>query len=730
MAPPPMQMQKLGGRYQLVIRGADDLAHIAVLDEAAWAATSAPIESLTCDPAFLRYLDTDSNRRIRSDEMRAAQAWLFRMLRGRSHLAERTLVLNLDDIDTSHADGQAVRAAAERILSNIGQGEATTISLAQVRNRQQILASATANGDGVIPPEAVPDEDLSRFIRDILVTVGGAPDASGLQGVTEDALRRFLGDAQAYREWHARGESPAILTWGEDTAAVQIAVAAIAERLDHYFALCALVRFDATNSERTARIPAANVSDAASLRETLQGAPLAIPTPKCCLNLRDAINPVYRAALDAFTATVLARMEPAGSTESVLTAEAWETIKSRLQPYEAWQAERPGGAIERLGLDALCRYLEGDLPGRLRRLIEEDKRAAAELEQIQNVEKLVLFQRWFLDLANNFVAFPSLYDPYEQSLVELGTLVLDGRHFHLAVRVMDRKTHKRIAQESQICLLYVEIAGRSPGESFEIAAAVTAGTTKTLWPGKRGVFFTPDGKEFDALVVDVLENPVGLWEAFKEPFKRLAEFAGKQAERFTTSRYTDIEKQIDQSVTQAGKTISTQIQQGPASGAPAPTAQTSASSTRDLLMGGSVAVAALGGTFALILQTIKTVNLLQVLYVLLALILVVAVPTLLVATVKLRRRNLATLLEACGWAMNGQLKLTRRLGPLFTRVPPLPREARCQQMDLATIFAERLARLTAERGRLADGLLWGLLALMALGAALIWIPGVRDLFGL
>ena len=41
-----------GNSYQLRIQDAQDLEKIQVLDEAHWAATSVPINSLNCDSAF------------------------------------------------------------------------------------------------------------------------------------------------------------------------------------------------------------------------------------------------------------------------------------------------------------------------------------------------------------------------------------------------------------------------------------------------------------------------------------------------------------------------------------------------------------------------------------------------------------------------------------------------------------------------------------------------------
>lgn len=70
-----------GGSYQLRIENAEDLEKIQALDEALWAATSIPIDSFNCDRKFTSYVDTDQNGRIRTDELRAAQAWLFRMLK-------------------------------------------------------------------------------------------------------------------------------------------------------------------------------------------------------------------------------------------------------------------------------------------------------------------------------------------------------------------------------------------------------------------------------------------------------------------------------------------------------------------------------------------------------------------------------------------------------------------------------------------------------------------------
>ena len=159
----------------------------------------------------------------------------------------------------------------------------------------------------------------------------------------------------------------------------------------------------------------------------------------------------------------------------------------------------------------------------------------------------------------------NIYDPECRSLFEMGKLVIDGREMTFTIKVQNREAHKEIARDSFIYLMYLEITGRrdkaplpnlgqgplpgsrqslSPkqGSSFEIVAAVTAGSVGRLRIGKRGVFFTTDGKEWDAQVVDIVKNPISLWESVKEPFQQFTGFIKKQVDKFTQSRKNKVEE--------------------------------------------------------------------------------------------------------------------------------------------------------------------------------------------
>jgi hypothetical protein len=70
----------------------------------------------------------------------------------------------------------------------------------------------------------------------------------------------------------------------------------------------------------------------------------------------------------------------------------------------------------------------------------------------------------------------------------------------------------------------------------------------------------------------------------------------------------------------------------------------------------------------------------------LAIILAISGPSMLLAWLKLRKRNLGPILDANGWAVNARAKINVPFGASLTRVAVLPPGA---QRDLADPFAEK-----------------------------------------
>jgi Flp pilus assembly pilin Flp len=92
-----------------------------------------------------------------------------------------------------------------------------------------------------------------------------------------------------------------------------------------------------------------------------------------------------------------------------------------------------------------------------------------------------------------------------------------------------------------------------------------------------------------------------------------------------------------------------------------------------MLLGGGLAIAALGSALAYITKTLANTNPLAILVGVLVAVLLVMIPISLVAYIKLRKRELSAILEGSGWAINARMRLTRKQGRGFTERPSYPK---------------------------------------------------------
>jgi len=601
-------------------------------------------------------------------------------------VVEKKDVLKLDDIDINHPEGLKLRAAAELILKNLGSEDKEQIRLDQVRNVQGIITSAANNGDGVITPELAKDPETAEFINTVITAVGSQTDAGGKEGITEAKLQQFLSEAQKCLQWQAqavmpdRSENKDILPWSKDTAEAYQLIQVLDEKIEQYFAQCAIVGFDKKTAAymglRDKELEDINFRDKSVIEEKLKDAPLGLFDPDCVLHLDNTVNPFYKDKLNELQSKVLKRSMDRNFKK--ISLKEWRRIKDIFAGYKIWLEGRPSSNIEKISPDKLKNYLEDSHTEKIKKLIEEDKAVADKLNQIQNLEKIILYQRWLLELVNNFVSFPKLYNPDELALFEMGTLIIDGRHMSFTVKVKDRASHIKVAKESHMYLLYVEVSSQQDKtDKFEVATAVTSGDAAGLRKGKRGIFFTTDGKEWDAEIIDIIANPVSLWESIKAPFQQLGGFIGKQIEKFNASGYAKLEKSVGKGLDGAGKSM-----QGQAG-------TKSSGASRDLLLSGGIAVAALGSAFAYITSTLSKVRPMQWLMVLLGLAALILLPGMIIGLIKLRRRDMSVILEASGWAINLRMRLTGALGRIFTRTPSLPKGSSKKKKDLVFQFARR-----------------------------------------
>ena len=719
----PIVFQNYGGIHQLRIESAEDLASIHQLHPARWAATSVQIESLQCDPAFLEYLNQDGSGTIRAEHLRAAVRWIFRMMANGDRMAASSDVLRLADLDTSHEEGRKLKEAAIHILGQLNANELDEISLEQVRLFRNTYGMTSPNGDGVLPPQHVSDPAAAQLANDVLERVGSTKDISGADGINEGHLCQFLDGARKYLAWKARAEddgAAGILPWGDETAAAVKLTAEFDAKIAQFFWQCDLVKLDARTAERICLseqdLQNLDGSDLRAMERQLAQAPLQTPNAEGVLNLQGPINPYYQDQMDELQNGVLARAQP-DSHES-LTRIGWQQVKAIFEPYCAWQAEKPSDGVGELSETTLKEYLDGPAQKKLLQLLLEDLAVKAEVKQVSDLEKLILYQRWLLELANNFVSFSALYDPSRRALFELGNLIIDGRELAFTMKVRNRAEHKKIAQTSKMFLVYAEITmPQEQGRSFEIAAALTAGGQGALEIGKRGIFYDLQGKEWDARVVDMVENPISLWEAIKSPFVKTQRLLSEKVAAFAGTRAGALEKATTEITTKMEKGESLQQPaQVPSAGAAPP----SGSGMRDMLLFGGIAFAAVGSSLVYLIKTLTDIGLLNAGLALVSLVLVVILFSALSGWSKLRKRDMSALLEACGWAVNFRMYMTRRLGHLFSRTPHLPEGARKERRDLVTLFLRQTGYGASRWARVGLVSLLAALLAVALLSALFW----------
>ena len=687
-----MMFRRIGGAGQLALRDIDDLPHVLELDEAHWALTGIDIDFLRTDRQFLDFIDEDHNGIIQADEVKRAVAWFLAHIRPEARPELGSPELRLDSIDVSAPEGAALFAAARVVLRNLGIPDSPVLSLSQIRNDDGILSNACCNGDGVITPgcftgdcregaSAIPENPhLAEIVSRIMEIIGSCRDLTGAEGINRELLDSFRSGAEQYLSWYEAPENrPELLRpCGERTADFAAAVENLQERIDRYFLHCAALDFLPGLSCRPPLVEGdGDLPESAPMQELLEKLPIATPRPDRVLDFSAPLNPLYEKELHALAA------HPAMAeflTGSVLSEAMWRRLTSLLAPCLEWKNAEPDKAYEKIEPAILKQWLTDGSLEELRRRIDEDLTIARELTAYHSLIKLTLFQQYLLEFLNNYVSLGALFNPRAASMLQTGKLVMDGRHYTFATPVKNLAEHKRIATMSDICVLYVEATtGRTENaRRMTLAVAVTSGNIRNLVIGKHGICYAVDGSVWDARIIDLIQQPVSISEALKMPFFRFGEFVARLADRFFSTKSTEVQKTLE-------KTITTGAVLTPPAPAPAAKPQTPAVSGSMMLMGGGIGIAAIGSSVAFIIKSLQNISILNVLAVLLGIILIFGGPMVVISLVKLYRRNISRFLEANSCAVNRPMRLSRKLGLVFTFAPPLPRAGLLKE-DLVDLF--------------------------------------------
>lgn len=691
---------RAGGVEQVHIQTGDDLAHLGELDQKLWVALACPVVGLGIDARTLKLVDTDNDGRIRAQELIAAAQWVTSVLRDTRSLTQGSSTLSLDSIDDQTPEGRELRAAAEALLVAAGKSGTQELAVEDVAGAVLAFDKQPFNGDGVVTPLSAREEAHKTALTDVIACTDAPLDRSGEPGASADTLKAFFADLDAYVAWLDAGKADDIKVLGEQTAAAYEALSAVRAKVDDYFGRTRIAAYDARaldplNRAQDEYVNVA-VKDLSATGDEIAHLPLALIAPSAPLPLKQGLNPAWASKVEALASLVV---EPLLGARAELKADEWNNLLARFAPYEAWLGQKPAGRVSALPEARARELFEPALREALFALVVQDDAERPRAERLDKVERLLYLHRDLFQLANNFVAFRTFYARTGRAAFQDGTLFIDQRECQLVMRVDDAAKHAVLASLSKCYLMYCDIKN-AKGEQRQIVAALTNGSADNITVGRNGVFYDRDGNDWDATVTKVVDNPISVRQAFWAPYKKVL----RAIEEFVTKRAAEAEAESDKKLSGA-----VQEAESAASGAPKPVKPMKL----DIGVVAALGVAVGGITAALgaLMQAFFGLGIWMPLGVL-GVVLVISGPSMAVAWLKLRQRNLAPLLDANGWAINTHARLNVAFGEALTKIPQLPPGS---SRELADPFAEKRRP-------------WGFYAflLLILGLAGAWYIGKLD----
>ena len=672
---------RAGGFDQVQLDSGADLLALKELNQKLWVALGCPTRGLEFDSRTLDLIDSDADGHVRANEVLAAIEWAGKLLKNADLLVGGADSLALADIDDSSEEGKQVLASARHILKSLGKPGAAVISLADMADIEKLMAGLEFNGDGVICAGQIHDAGLRATVEDIIKCAGSAADLSGDAGINREIVGRFFVEAAAYSAWQARGESDAsILMLGEKTMAAADAFHAVKNKVGDYFTRCQLAAYDARaavplsrSAEDYRQLAAQDLS--AQSRE-VASFPLATVEADKPLPLASGINPAWQGKLDALRERVVVPL--LGNRES-MGAQDWAALCERFAAFEAWQAEKPAGSVEQLGIARIREILGGEHQAALDDLMAQDKAVEIEVKATRLVEKLLRYNRDLFKLVNNFVSFRNFYTGQDKAIFQAGTLYLDGRSCELCVKVEDVAKHAVLAGMGGFCLAYCDCVRSGGAEKMIIAAAFTAGDSDYLMVGRNGIFYDRKGRDWDASIVRIIDHPISIRQAFWSPYKKLSKMISEQLQKLAASKAGSVDSQIIKVAVDGSKAA---VEAPP----PPPKPPFDVGKFAGIFAAIGLAIGAIGGILASIVSGVLGLKFWQIPFALFGLMLLISGPSMVLAWFKLKRRNLAPILDANGWAVNARARINIPFGASLTGLADLPEGANRSQVDP---FAER-----------------------------------------
>ena len=291
-----------------------------------------------------------------------------------------------------------------------------------------------------------------------------------------------------------------------------------------------------------------------------------------------------------------------------------------------------------------------------------DALAAAKAE-FMPLRKLLLLHRDFYRLLRNFITLEDFYDLDDKTIAsfQAGVLIIDQRACHLCIRVNDLAKHDTQAPLSGMYLLYCNCENKKTGKTAQIVAAMTQGEIKNLSVGKNAVFYDNDGLDYDATVFKIIENPISIRQAFWTPYRKFAKWVEDKVNKSAAEK--DAKAFDDMTAKADAASADPTAEKKPAF---------DIAKFAGIFAAIGMALGMIGTALASVAVGLGKLSWWQLIIVFVCILLVISGPSMIMAWLKLRRRNLAPVLNANGWAVNADAIISVPFGKTLTEQVAFP----------------------------------------------------------
>lgn len=329
---------------------------------------------------------------------------------------------------------------------------------------------------------------------------------------------------------------------------------------------------------------------------------------------------------------------PAETPVPGMSAEKWAEMSKQVADYEA-----------------ACAQIEA----------ENAAATAVDVTKFEPLKKLLLLCRDFHTLLRNYVALEDFYNKSQLAIFQAGTLIIDQRACHLCVRVEDMGKQDAQAPASSMYLVYCQCTSKKLGQTMQIVAAVTCGDIHNLMVGKNAIFYDRKGNDWDAVVTKIIDNPISIKQAFWSPYRKFANWVKDLIDKSAAEK--DAKALDDMKAKASEHTVNLKTEDGQAKKEMFDIAKFAG-----IFAAIGMALGYIGAFITSIATGIASLTWWQFPLVVIGLMLCISGPSMFIAWTKLRRRNIAPILNANGWAVNAEAIVNVPFGATLTEQATFP----------------------------------------------------------